>query len=196
LRFNRIDRRHVYQGIFFKVPKNLKDVENFTPLPSNYPPARREAKFILVDLSEQFLGGYEFGRLVFSAPVTTGEKSFQTPAGKFKITAADRNHTSSLYVMEGTTTPYPMNYALLFHIDKEGVSFWIHGRDVPGYPASHGCIGLYDEEMQKEYYGFPPDPELADVKQLYEWVLGARPDKGELIRFADGPKVLITGQAP
>ncbi len=29
-------------------------------------------------------------------------------------------------------------------------AFWIHGCDLPGYPASHGCVGLYDEEMQKK----------------------------------------------
>ena len=34
-------------------------------------------------------------------------------------------------------------------MNREGVSYWIHGRDMPGYPASHGCIGLYDESMQK-----------------------------------------------
>ena len=31
-------------------------------------------------------------------------------------------------------------------------SYWIHGRDVPGFPASHGCVGLYDEQMQFDYY--------------------------------------------
>ena len=44
----------------------------------------------------------------------------------------------------------------------------IHGRDLPGYPASHGCIGLYDEPMQKEQYGVPGDPELNDAKRRFE----------------------------
>lgn len=38
LRFNRVDRRHVYQGIFLKIPKNLKDIEGFTSMPLDYPP--------------------------------------------------------------------------------------------------------------------------------------------------------------
>ena len=98
--------------------------------------------------------------------------------------------------MEGTTTPYPMNFALLFYVDRNGVSFWLHGRDIPGYPASHGCIGLYDEEMQEKFYGFPPDPALDSAKQLYEWVLSPRHDTGKTIRFEDGPGVWIIGRAP
>ena len=61
-------------------------------------------------------------------------------------------------MIEGTDRPYPMNYALRFYVNRTGMSYWIHGRDLPGYPASHGCIGLYDEPMQKEQYGIPKDP--------------------------------------
>ena len=69
-----------------------------------------------------------------------------------------------------------MNDALRFHVNREGLSYWIHGRDMPGYPASHGCIGLYDELMQKEQYGVPKDPELFDAERLFVWVLGSEPD--------------------
>ena len=56
-------------------------------------------------------------------------------------------------------------------------------RDLPGYPASHGCVGLYDEEMQVEYYAahdrkvnkqyyHPLDkPYLQGAQRLYEWVV-------------------------
>jgi len=53
-----------------------------------------------------------------------------------------------------------MTWALRFHIDRDGVNYWIHGRDMPGYPASHGCVGLYDEAMQKKYYKVPRTPEM------------------------------------
>ena len=43
---------------------------------------------------------------------------------------------------------YPMNYAFQFFVDREAISCWIHGRDLPGFPAFHGCIGLYDGTMQ------------------------------------------------
>ncbi len=191
-RFNRIDRRHAHGGISIKVPKRLDDVAGFTPMPPEYPAAGDEAKFILVDLREHFLGAYEHGHLVFSAPVTIGEAGHETPAGQFRIDAVHRTHASSLYTVEGTDIPYPMNYALRFYTDRNGVEFWLHGRDMPGYPASHGCIGLYDEAMQRSVYGFPRDPVLDDAKTLFEWVVAPRDDGGRFIAV-DGPRVLVRG---
>lgn len=195
-RFNRVDRRHVYPGIYIKVPKRLEDIKDFTPMPRHYQPAESEPKFILANLSEQFLGAYEYGRLVFSSPIATGEKGNETPDGEFRITAFDSRHTSSLYFIEKTKILYPMHYALRFYINKKGVSFWIHGRDLPGYPASHGCIGLYDEQMQKKYYGYPKHPVLEDAKILFEWVISPRVDDGKFYILNDGPKILIIGNAP
>lgn len=195
-RFNRIDRRHAYSGISLKVPKHLEDVAGFTPMPQEYPAAAGEAKFILIDLAEQFLAAYEYGRLAFSAPIATGEKRNETPAGEFTITAAHRHHRSSRYTIEKTNIPYPMNYALRFHISTAGVAFWIHGRDIPGYPASHGCIGLYDEPMQKTYYGYPREPILEDAKTLYQWVLAPLPEDEKYRILDNGPRMLIVGRAP
>jgi len=89
-----------------------------------------------------------------------------------------------------------MNYALRFHVNREGLSYWIHGRDMPGYPASHGCIGLYDEPMQKEQYGMPKDPELNDARKLFVWVLGGETDEDHVIPLSNGLRVHIIGQAP
>ena len=196
LRFNRIDRRHLYPGTPLKVPINLEDVANFTPMPQLYPEAESEEKFILIDLAEQFLGAYEYGLLVFSTPVATGEKGFRTPTGRFRIDGYHRDHLSSLYFVEKTTRPYPMNYALRFYTSHRGVDYWIHGRDIPGYPASHGCIGIYDEAMQKEYYGNPREPLIEDARTLYEWAIGSETDDGRKHRLRNGPQVLIIGKPP
>ncbi len=195
-RFNRIDRRHAGAGAELKVPARVEDIADFTPMPRTYPDAERVPKLIVIDLAEQFLGAYERGRLVFSGPVTTGYEGQETPTGEFTITATDPARRSSLYTIEGTTSPYPMNSALRFHVDADGVAFWIHGRDLPGYPASHGCIGLYDERMQKEYYGYPAEPLLDDARVLYRWVLGGQPDDTGFRRLTDGPSVRIIGRAP
>jgi hypothetical protein len=195
-RFNRIDRRHIYPGVYLKIPKRLDDIRAYTPMPRHYQPAESEEKYILVDLSEQFLAAYEYGRLKFSSPIASGEKTNMTPVGEFRITAVSRKHRSSLYFIENTATPYPMNYGLRFHINNNGVAFWIHGRDLPGYPASHGCIGLYDETMQKKYYGYPKKPELEDARKLFEWVVSPLPDDGGFHILENGPKVVIFGHAP
>jgi len=195
-RFNRIDRRHAWPGATLKVPLRLDDIKDFTPLPKEYPPAANEEKFILVDLSEQFLGAYEQGLLAFSFPIASGDRTFKTPTGEFRVTAFSRNHVSSLFKIEKTRIPYPMHYALRFLISKRGIAFWIHGRDLPGYPASHGCVGLYDEEMQKKYYRFPEEPLLESAKTLYEWAIGAAPDDGGVHTLKNGPKVVIIGKPP
>jgi hypothetical protein len=195
-RFNRIDRRHAVSGIAIKVPKRLDALAQFTPLPLFYEPAEEAEQFILIDLSEQFLGAYEFGALRFALPIASGNGGNETPTGEFRITAAHRSHQSCRYTVEGTDRPYPMNHALRFHINREGGSYWIHGRDLPGYPASHGCIGLYDEPMQKEQYGLPKDPELDDAKRLFEWVLGGEAEDDKVIPLSDGPRLQIIGEAP
>ena len=195
-RFNRIDRRHLRPGLSIKVPRRVEDLKLFSPLPLFYQPAEHAEQFILIDLAEQFLGAYEYGALRFAMPIATGNGYNETPTGEFRLTAARLQHQSSLYTIEGTDRPYPMNYALRFHINRGGMSYWIHGRDMPGYPASHGCIGLYDELMQKEQYGAPKDPELNDAKRLFEWVLGSETNDERVISLHRGPRVHIIGQAP
>jgi len=211
LRFNRVDRRHFLGGVSIKVPRRLEQVRNFNPLPLTYPEAAREPKFILVDQTEMFLGAYQFGRLVYSFPIALGIEGKLVPNGTFRIDAADRRHKSNLYQVEEIGRPYPMHYALRFFVDKskeEWPSYWIHGRDLPGYPITHGCIGLYDEEMQQDYYAahdrkvymknYHPltRPLLEDAKTLYQWVVDPRTDSGEFQKIKNGPVVLITGRPP
>ncbi len=199
LRFNRLDRRHFISGLWIKEPKRLEDIEGFTPMPETYPEESDEEKFILIDQSEMFLGAYEYGRLVFSFPVAVGIEGHRVPDGEFRIDAVDRSHKSNLYRVEDIGVPYPMHYGLRFFVNRneEGwPSYWIHGRDLPGYPASHGCLGLYDEEMQKEVYHSPRKVILEDAKKLYQWVIGSHHDSGKFHSIKYGPKVLIIGVPP
>ncbi|MFA6147033.1 MAG: L,D-transpeptidase [bacterium] len=196
VRFNRIDRRHIFPGLPLKVPRRLEEIANYTPMPAVYPPAESEAKFILLELSEQFLGAYEYGRLVFSAPATTGERGNETPTGDYRITARDSRHRSTLYSIEDTDIPYPMTYALRFYVNQAGTSFWIHGRDLPGYPESHGCVGLSDEFMQKKHYRIPREPVLEDARTLFEWAIAPLRDDGKFGVLEEGPRLRIVGTPP
>jgi L,D-transpeptidase-like protein len=198
-RFNRVDRRHVYPGMTIKVPDDLEAVRNYTPLPAVYEPARRHEKYILVDMTEQWLGAYEYGKLRFSMPAATGSDGHKTPTGVFQVDARHLTHTSSLYKTEDETAQYPMDNAFRFHIGPDNVSYWIHARDLPGRPASHGCIGTYDEGMQERIYGVPSDPVLSDSQKLYDWAVGEEEyedDFGELEELEDGPVVEVVGDNP
>ena len=198
-RFNRVDRRHVYPGMTIKVPDNMADIRSYTPLPRFYQPAARHEKYILVDVTEQWLGAYEYGKMVFSTPAATGKETTETPIGMFRISTRDLNHTSSLYKTANDEEQYPMDNALRFHIGEDNVSYWLHARDLPGRPASHGCIGLFDEEMQLRVFGTPQKPVLKDSQRLYEWAAGEdeyEDDSGESEELEDGPIVEVRGSLP
>ncbi len=198
-RFNRLDRRHAYPGVTIKVPDNIDDAKKYSPLPNVYEPARRHEKYILVDVTEQWLGAYERGRLKLSFPAATGKEGTETPVGLFRIDARHLAHTSSLYKIAEEGDQYPMDNALRFHIGKDNVAYWIHARDLPGRPASHGCIGLYDEEMQLRVFKNPRNPALVDSQKLYDWAAGEDEygdDLGELEELDGGAVVEIRGKLP
>jgi hypothetical protein len=198
-RFNRLDRRHAYPGMTIKVPLEMDDIRDYTPLPREYDPARRHAKYILLNMEEQWIGAYERGKLVFSMPAATGTDDHKTPVGLFRIEARHRNHTSSLYKTDDGTAQYPMDYAMLFHYGADNTAYWIHARDLPGRPASHGCVGLFDEPMQNRMYRNPVQPQLHDSKKLYEWAVGGAehgPDSGDHQLISGGPMVEIVGENP
>ena len=198
-RFNRIDRRHVYPGMTIKVPDSMDEIRNYSPLPQFHEPAKRHDKYILVNLTEQWLGAYEFGKLKFSNPAATGRTGFETPTGIFRILARDKHHTSSLYKTENDEEQYPMDNAMQFYIAPDNVGYWIHARDLPGRPASHGCIGLFDEEMQNRMFDTPEKPVLKDSQRLYAWAVGEdeyEDDPGNLEELEDGPVVEVIGQNP
>jgi len=177
----------------------LEDIRGYTPLPEEYEPARRHGKYILVDITEQWLGAYESGRLAFSVPAATGKAGTETPTGLFRIDARHLTHTSSLYKTANDEEQYPMDNALRFHIDADNVSYWLHARDLPGRPASHGCIGLFDEEMQNRVFGTPEKPVLLDSQRLYAWAAGETEyddDDGSLDELEDGPVVEVRGVLP
>ena len=92
-----------------------------------------------------------------------------------------------------------MDNALRFHIDEKNIGYWIHARDLPGRPASHGCIGLFDEEMQQRIFDSPRVPVLLDSQKLYEWAVPDSDygdDYGEAEEIGDGPVVEIRGDLP
>ena len=198
-RFNRIDRRHVYPGMTIKKPENMEDIKDYSPLPRRYERAAKYAKYVLVDIQEQWLGAYEYGELKFSTPAATGIDGHLTPLGMFKVDARHKKHSSSLYKTNKGDAQYPMDNAIRFHIDKDRVSYWIHARDIPGKPASHGCIGIYDEEMQKRVYSVPEKPVIKDAARLYHWVADEdenEADDGSMKLLANGPTVEIRGILP
>ena len=90
----------------------------------------REERRIEVSLSEQRARIYDAeGNEMLSTKVSTGRRGFGTPTGEFVITNKHRDWTSTLY---HASMPYFQRFSC--------GDFGLHQGNVPGYPASHGCI--------------------------------------------------------
>ncbi|HOP41583.1 MAG TPA: L,D-transpeptidase, partial [Geobacteraceae bacterium] len=85
------------------------------------------------------------------------------------------------------------------YVGPDNAAYWIHARDLPGKPASHGCVGLADESIQKRVFSVPEKPVLQDAKRLYDWAVGENvygPDSGNLELLENGPIVEVVGRNP
>ena len=114
-----------------------------------------------IDLQEQAAYLIQDGRVVLATPIASGRYGHLTPTGSFKIIEKERNHYSSMYgkivnargntiVSDadadmpvppgGKFVPAPMRYFMRF----SGAN-GMHAGYLPGYPASHGCVRLPEE---------------------------------------------------
>ncbi|MBU3666316.1 MAG: L,D-transpeptidase [Chthoniobacterales bacterium] len=89
----------------------------------------------LVSIPQQVMHVYRNGVLIGRSSVSTGAKGHGTPSGVFTILEKQRTHYSKTY----DNAPMPNMQRLTWN----GVA--MHSGNLPGYPASHGCIRLpYD----------------------------------------------------
>jgi len=87
---------------------------------------------LVVSLATQRAVLYRNGIPIAITTVSTGRPGHRTPTGIFTVLERDAIHFSSLY----NSAPMPHMQRLTWG----GVA--LHGGDLPGYPASHGCIRL------------------------------------------------------
>jgi hypothetical protein len=90
---------------------------------------------VLVSIPLQTMSVYRNGILVGRTSVSTGTKGHQTPTGVFTILEKKETHRSKKY----DNAPMPNMQRLTW----TGIA--MHSGNLPGYPASHGCIRMpYD----------------------------------------------------
>jgi lipoprotein-anchoring transpeptidase ErfK/SrfK len=98
-----------------------------------------EQRRIVVDLSDQRAVMYDSSGLeLFKTAISTGRKGFATPTGTYAITNKYRVWTSTLY---DASRPFFQRLSC--------GDFGFHQGNVPGYPASHGCIRVPAGNAQK-----------------------------------------------
>jgi hypothetical protein len=86
----------------------------------------------VVSLADQHITLYGVNGKIAQAPVSSGQKDYETPAGIFSIVQKKLDHRSNIY--EDGEMPF------MERITWTGIA--LHAGVLPGYPASHGCVRL------------------------------------------------------
>ena len=105
--------------------REARDAEDFSR--AGGPPV-----MAIVALSEQRVTIYDAEGKILRAPVSTGQSGYETPAGIYSILEKNREHYSNLY--DDASMPF------MQRITWSGIA--LHAGQLPGHPASHGCIRL------------------------------------------------------
>lgn len=131
----------------------------------------------IVSLHSQIVTVYDAKGWILRAPVSTGQKGRETPAGIFSIIQKQAEHYSNLY-----DDAYMPN---MQRITWSGIA--LHGGSLPGYPASHGCIRmpfdfaaeLFDQtSLGLRVIVAPTDVEPAEI--AHPVLFTSKPDDGAL----------------
>src|SRR6195256_2555946 len=86
----------------------------------------------IVSIKSQQVTFYDADGWILRAPVSTGVKGRETPAGVFAVIEKDKNHHSTMY--DDAWMPN------MQRITWNGLA--LHGGPLPGYAASHGCVRM------------------------------------------------------
>src|SRR5580704_12354316 len=117
------------------------------PTEATAPREAGEPIMAIVSIKSQQVTIYDADGWILRAPVSTGTKGRETPAGIFAVIEKDKDHDSSLY--DDAWMPNVQR------ITWNGIA--LHGGPLPGYAASHGCVrmpyGFAEKLFDKTWIG-------------------------------------------
>lgn len=96
---------------------------------------------VVIGLNEQLAFAYDGDELIAVSTISSGTEKHPTPTGIFPILEKKRMHRSIRY--ENAPMPF------MQRLDDYGIA--MHAGNLPGHPASHGCIRLPSEFAAKLY---------------------------------------------
>lgn len=168
---NRVDADNITGLDSIVIPENLSgSVIGYSPFPQSAGFLGDIDKIIFFSYNSQDFGAYEKGSLVYSGPTNMGRKADMTPTGLF-FTNWKAEETKSTFNDE-----WELKWN--FNIEnKEGIGW--HQYAMPGYPASHSCLRLNENDAKYLY------------KWAEQWVV-----KGTDTIIAKGTPVIVFGAYP
>jgi hypothetical protein len=142
---NRTDRENFAQMDSVILPVDMTgDLEYYFPFPLTVSYLKDIDKIIYFSYPSQTFATYENGELIYTGPTNMGRKQDQTPTGLFYAN----------WKAEETTSTFNDEWDLRWNFNVEnllGVGW--HQYSLPGYPASHSCMRLQEN----------------DARYLYDW---------------------------
>src|SRR5512143_391336 len=109
-----------------------KPTRHAPPTVEMAPRAAGEPIMAIVSIASQQVTFYDADGWIVRAPVSTGVKGRETPAGVFAVLEKDKDHHSSMY--DDAWMPN------MQRLTWNGIA--LHGGPLPGYAASHGCVRM------------------------------------------------------
>ena len=94
--------------------------------------APRGPVLVYVELDRQLATVYRNGVRMGVSTISSGKPGYETPTGVFTILEKDKDHRSRTY--DNAPMPYQQRLTWM------GVA--LHAGNLPGFPASHGCVRL------------------------------------------------------
>ena len=118
-----------------------KDAEKLQPGEWVWAPqiAKDGPVLVYVDLGRQRATVYRNGVRIGVSTISSGKDGHETPTGVFTILEKDKDHRSRTY--DDAKMPYAER------LTWKGVA--LHAGNLPGFPASHGCVRLPLEFARK-----------------------------------------------
>lgn len=168
---NRIDARHRFNPDTLIIPDTfVNDLLAYSPFPKQVKVLDSVNKFVLFSYPIQAFVVYENGKQIRWGATSMGSKIHPTPGGLHFTNWKSKRAIST--VKDTWILPWNFNIA-----NRAGVGW--HEYEMPGYPASHSCLRLHED----------------DAKWLYDfanqWILNS---KQQLV--AKGTPVIVHGKYP
>ena len=119
----------------YKKPDSRNKAQSQKALKDAPKDAAKGPLLVIISIADQRISLYDNGALIARSSVSTGVRNHPTPLGVFSVISKSRFHRSNIY------SNAPMPY--MQRITWSGIA--LHAGDLPGYPASHGCIRLTND---------------------------------------------------
>ncbi len=144
LAVNRVDRTNLMYLDTLVIPDSIGiGINMYSPFPKKVDNLQNVHKIMFISQYAQAFAVYENGVRIRWGPTSTGKKYTTTPNGLFATNWKSKKTYSTVnpsWILEW--------YFNLANLDGVGM----HQYALPGYPASHGCVRLYQRDAYWLYH--------------------------------------------